>query len=151
MLRHITTLIGLGALLCILFLTFCSSCTTTRTVEVPVEVQHTVTRTDTLRQFVHTRDTVIDRDTVFLKQQGDTLIKEVTRWRWRINEQRDTLWRTAVDSVYIEKPVTITVTEPVSKWQTFRQRLEGVAVTIILLMIIIPAVSLWRRNRKSDK
>lgn len=123
------------------------SCTGTRTVQVPVEVERVSMRTDTLRLLTHTRDTVIDRDTVLIELRGDTILREVTRWRWRISESRDTLWQTKTDSVYVEKPVTITVAAPLTGWQRVKQNLGGYALALSAVLIV--AALLWLRFRKS--
>lgn len=139
--------IGMTLLAATLFGLFCR-CTGTRTVEVPVEVERTVMRTDTLRLMKLTRDTVIDRDTVFMRLTGDTLVKEVTRWRWRISEQRDTVWQTKTDSVYIEKPVTMTVTKSSSVWQRSTALITVLSVALVILLLTSAILYKYNRLKK---
>lgn len=76
---------------------------------VPVE---TVTEsTDTLYHSVWRVDSVVDRDTVRLR--GDSVI--ITQWRWRTRVVHDTLWRVAVDSVYVAESYPVEVAVPVGR------------------------------------
>lgn len=133
MLRRIANLIPPAIVGLLLWLTL--GCTATRIVEVPVEVERTTLRTDTLRLMKHTEDTVIDRDTVFMKLAGDTIIKEVTRWRWRIRDRRDTVLQTKTDSIFIEKPVTMTVSKNSSVWQPDKTLITALSVVIVLILL----------------
>lgn len=133
MLRRIANLIPPAIAGLLLWLTF--GCTATRIVEVPVEVERTTLRTDTLHLMKHTEDTVIDRDTVFMKLAGDTIIKEVTRWRWRIRDRRDTVLQTKTDSIFIEKPVTMTVSKNSSVWQSGKTLITVLSVVLVLILL----------------
>lgn len=77
-----------------------SSCT--RTVYVPVESVHRdlMVRSDTVSKVLWRADTVIDRDTVRVELSGDTIYKEVSRWRYRYREHTDTIYRDR--KVYVE-------------------------------------------------
>lgn len=103
-------------------------CRSVKRVAVPVEVERTVTRTDTLRLHTHSVDTVVERDSVFVWQRGDTVTKEVTRWRYKVRLLTDTLWRARVDSVYVERPVAVTVERELTLWERAKQRWGGWAL-----------------------
>ena len=69
----------------------------TRHVYVPVErVIH-----DTLRQINATIDSVTSRDSIYLDSRGDTVFKEVYRWRTRTKVRVDTVYMNKVDTLRI--------------------------------------------------
>lgn len=128
----VTAVLALLCVLCVL-----CGCRATRTVAVPVPVERTLTRMDTLRLHTHSVDTVVERDSVFVWQRGEAVTKEVTRWRYKVRLLTDTLWRTRVDSVYVEKPVTVTVERGLTLWERVKQRFGGLALTALLLLAAI--------------
>ena len=77
----------------------------TRQVYVPVERVHT----DTVLIAKTKTDTVLGRDSVYLAVKGDTVVKEVYKWRFRSRLRVDTVYRTHVDTV------TLTVRVPESQ------------------------------------
>lgn len=104
----------LPLLLCLL------ACSCSRRVYVPVErVSH---HTDTVRAVSLRVDTVLDRDTVLLTMRGDTVVREVVRWRWRLSHHTDTVCRARVDSVAVPVPVevvrTVEAARPLRWWQS---------------------------------
>lgn len=74
----------------------------TRQVYVPVERVHS----DTVLIARTKTDTVMGRDSVYLAVKGDTVVKEVYKWRFRSRLRVDTVYRNHVDTV------TLTVREP---------------------------------------
>lgn len=138
-LRHLSFTIGaeLAAAVLMLLLASC-----TKTVYIPTE--STAVRTDTLTVLKWRTDTVIDRDTVTLTQRGDTITREVTRWRWRVRETHDTVYQSKTDSVYIEKPVPVEVVKEVERSRAWWETLllwAGAAA-------IIAAVIAWRTKSR---
>ncbi len=119
----------LGTLLC--------SCTTTKTVtkEVPVTVEK-VTR-DTLLQTRWRIDTVLERDSIVVTQQG------TDRWRTKyvLRVRTDTFLKSRVDTV----PKVVTVTKETTRevprrlkwWQVALQWLGGLSLTGGMLCIMI--------------
>lgn len=77
------------------------ACGCSRKVYVPVES----VRCDTLRVYRERVDSIVDRDTVCEVWRGDTVIREVSRWRWRVRQHTDTLWRSHTDTVRITVPI----------------------------------------------
>ena len=65
-------------------------------------------------------DSTFRRDSVFVKEKGDTIYiyKERVRERYRI--VRDTLYRSKVDSVYIDREREVKVEKELTAWQRFR-------------------------------
>lgn len=72
-------------------------CSCSKKVYVPVERTRTVTdstfihRADSLTRLLHTRDTLVIRDSIVTRITGDTIIKEAWRTRDRVSIIRDTV------------------------------------------------------------
>lgn len=65
-------------------------------------------------------DSVFKRDSIFVKEQNDTIYvyKEKVRDRYRL--LRDTVYQYSVDSVYIDKVREVKVEKQLNAWQKFR-------------------------------
>ena len=61
-----------------------------------------------------------ERDSVFIKEKGDTVYKYVERVRYRDRFKVDTLVKVRVDSVTVERTKEVKVEKPLSWWQKFR-------------------------------
>jgi len=61
-----------------------------------------------------------ERDSVFVKEKGDTVYKYVERVRYRDRYKVDTLIKVKVDSVDVERIMEVEVEKPLSWWQGFR-------------------------------
>lgn len=117
--------------------TLLSSCTTTKTVtkEVPVTVEK-VTR-DTLLQTRWRIDTVMERDSIVVTQQG------TDRWRTKyvLRVRVDTIFKSRVDTV----PKVVTVTKETTRevprrlkwWQVALQWLGGLSLVGGILCIML--------------
>lgn len=90
---------GMWELLVIGLLTMAVGCC--RQVYVPVE-HHT---TDTLRAIKERIDSIVERDSVYVEVRGDTLLREVWRWRTSTKLRTDTIYRTRTDTVPVVVPV----------------------------------------------
>lgn len=119
----------LGTLLC--------SCSTTKTVtkEVPVTVEK-VTR-DTLLQTRWRIDTVMERDSIVVTQQG------TDRWRTKyvLRVRVDTIFKSRVDTVpkvvTVTKDTTMEVPRPLKWWQVALQWLGGLSLAGGILCIML--------------
>lgn len=118
---------------------FCGGCS--RKVYVPME--RTEARTDTLWKTLERVDTVIDRDTVQTYMRGDSVIVERVRWRVRVRERHDTVYKVRTDSVNVPVPYPVEtvkeVEKPLSWWQKTLQFLGwlsviGIALTLFLCL-----------------
>lgn len=89
------------------------------------------TKTDTLLWYSNIRDSVVVKDSVVIREKGDTVF--VTRWRdryrdkWRI----DTVYKSRVDSVHIPYPVVKMVEKELSMWQKIRMHAGEVVLAIL--------------------
>ena len=65
-------------------------------------------------------DSVFKRDSIFVKEQNDTIYvyKEKVRDRYRL--LRDTVYQHSVDSVYVDKVREVKVEKHLNAWQKFR-------------------------------
>lgn len=74
-------------------------------------VERLVIQRDTTYLSSHVRDSIYLHDSVYVKEfvKGDTVYieKYKDRWRDRIREVHDTLYRTKVDSVQVSVPVEV--------------------------------------------
>lgn len=61
-----------------------------------------------------------ERDSVFVREKGDTVYKYVERVRYRDRYKVDTLIKVKVDSVDVERIKEVEVEKPLSWWQRFR-------------------------------
>ena len=103
----------LALLLSVILLTLASSCSP-RIVE-HIRYQHDTTyvvRLDSVRFY--------DRDSIFVKEKGDTIYKYVEKWRWRDRVRVDTFYRTRVDSVAVEHTKIVEVEKPLSGWRKWQ-------------------------------
>ena len=60
------------------------------------------------------------KDSVFVKEKGDTVFQYVERIRYRDRVKVDTFVRVRVDSVAVERIKEVKVEKPLSWWQKFR-------------------------------
>lgn len=136
-------------------------CSCSRKVYVPVERTRTVTdstyihRADSLTRLLHSRDTLIVRDSIVTRITGDTIYKEAWRTRDRVSIIRDTvrigngfeLQKLHRDTIrepqIVEKEVVKEVEKKPPWWKRTLQYTGGVA--LILLMIWIAAKAILRR------
>lgn len=104
--ERVMLFVFLAAVLLLVF----SSCSP-RIVE-KVRVQHDTT-------YVSKLDSVYfyDRDSVFVREKGDTVYKYVEKWRYRDRWRVDTVLKVRVDSVAYEAIKEVKVEQPLSWWQ----------------------------------
>lgn len=118
-----------AAILAMLIL--CSGCETVRYVQVPV------THTDTLWKSTTTHDSVYVRDSIHIKEKGDTVW--IDRWHtlWKIKTAYDTTYISKTDTVGVPYPVEKLVERELSWWQKVKMRMG------VLFMGLIGVVGVW--------
>lgn len=114
-------------------------CSCTRTVYIPqTTVQH-----DSIFLHTHSRDSIIIKDSVTIREKGDTVW--LTRWR---TEYRD---RLLVDTAYIEHRDTIRVPYPVerklTKWESFKIGLRYMPMMFVTSLAVVIPVFMWLKRR----
>ena len=99
---------------------------------VPVETVHT----DTLYQKVVQRDSIHIHDSVTIREKGDTVMIEHWRTQWRDRLQRDTIYRSRVDSVQVPYPVE----KKLTRWQQvcidYGKLTMGATVLLVIFIIV---------------
>ena len=103
----------LALLLSVILLTLASSCS-------PRIVEHIRYQHDTT--YVVKRDSVrfYDRDSIYIREKGDTVYQYVEKWRWRDRVRVDTFYRTRVDSVAVEHTKIVEVEKSLSGWRKWQ-------------------------------
>lgn len=96
-------------------------------------------RTDTLYQTKIQRDSVVWRDSVYIREyaKNETIHVETTRWLYRTKDRLriDTVYQSKVDSVLQE--VVREVPAQLTGWQRFRIHFGEAAMSIALLAFCI--------------
>ena len=119
----------LALLLSVILLTLASSCS-------PRIVEHIRYQHDTT--YVVRRDSVrfYDRDSIYIREKGDTVYKYVEKWRWRDRVRVDTFYRTRVDSVAVEREKIVEVEKPLSGWRKWQiGAFWWLCVAVVLLLL----------------
>lgn len=108
---------------------------------VPVET----VRTDTCYVNKIRTDSVYVRDSVVVERGGDTI--KVTAWRWRERYvvQRDTIYRSKMDSIAVPYPVE----RKLSRWEKTKQDIGGIAIGAFIA--VVSAVVIWQNIKKMRK
>lgn len=116
-----------------------------------------VYRADSLTRILATRDTVIERDSVVLMVKGDSVVKEVWRWRDRVSVVRDTVrdgkvrayTRVVRDTVSVPYEVEVVkeVEKPLSWWEKTLRGCGWVAIAAMVLTAAWLAVRGWLRRQ----
>ena len=109
----------------------------------PRIVEHIVVQHDTTRVVVRDSVTFYDRDSIFVKEKGDTVYKYVEKWRYRDRWHTDTLVRVKVDSVSVERIKEVKVEKPLTWWQRFRLRAFWWLAGLFLLLALWWTRELW--------
>lgn len=86
----------------------------------PRIVERVVAQHDTT--YIVKRDSVTfyDRDSIFIREKGDTVYQYVERWRWRGRVRVDTIIRIKVDSLTVERIKEVPVQIPLSGWERLK-------------------------------
>ena len=112
-----------------------------RSVEyIPVET----VRTDTLYSYQLHRDSIYRRDSIYIRDKGDTVWMEKYRYLYRDKLIRDTLYLSRTDSIRVPYPVE----KPLTRWQQWKIELGGFAMAAILALLAFGIFRLVRKLRK---
>lgn len=77
-----------------------------------------------------------ERDSVFVREKGDTVYKYVERVRYRDRYKVDTLVKVMVDSVAVERIKEVKVEKPLSWWQRAKIGAFWWLVAILLIGVV---------------
>ena len=113
-------------LLIILLMSGICSCSRTQYVPVPS------VSTDSVFVYKHIRDSIVQRDSVFVKEKGDTIWVNKYRYIYKDKLIRDTIYIDQIDSVHIPYPVE----KKLSRWQRMKMELGGLAMGCFGLLLL---------------
>ena len=116
----------LKTLFLLLFLTTIVSCTTTKTIEVPVET----IKTEYIEQVKY--DSVYSRDSVYIMQKGDTIYNNKVQYLYKYKYLRDTI--NVTDT--IPTIVTVKDTQYINKLYTWQKLLITIGIGFVLYWIV---------------
>jgi len=109
-----------------------------------VHYQHDTTYIDRLRV-----DSIYYRDSVYVKDHGDTVWIYKELWRDRWHWERDTVAVVRVDSVAVEREKIVQVEKPLTRWQSLKFALFpwllGAVLALGLWTIRKPLIKLIKR------
>ena len=108
----------------IVFLLFLASC---RTEYVPIEV----VRTDSLMISELTRDSVFMRDSVFVRERGDTVYLYKDKYVYVLREVADTVYMERVREV----DVPVMVERKLTAWEKLKDEYGGWAMVLMLIIL----------------
>lgn len=90
------------------------------------------------------RDSVFVRDSVTIREKGDTVYRD--RWRVEYRERvlRDTVYFGKSDTLIITKVVEVAT--PLSWWKRVKMSAGGVAITVLGVLAVLGVVKLKNKN-----
>lgn len=102
----------------------------------PRIVEHIRYQRDTT--YIVKRDSVrfYDRDSIFIREKGDTIYQYVEKWRWRDRVRVDTIYRARVDSVFVDRVKEVEVSKPLSWWENAKIRAFWYLFGAVLLLLL---------------
>lgn len=117
---------SLFLIICLAMFTSCSP----RVIE-NIQYKHDTTFVEKVRV-----DSLVQRDSVFVREKGDTIYiyKEKVRDRWRL--VRDTIRVVKVDSVAVETIKEVQVEKPLSAWRSFEIRAFWWLLAAVLVLLL---------------
>lgn len=96
---------------------------------VPVEsVRH-----DSIYITKHQRDSIFQRDSIYVLDKGDTIIIYKDKYIYVYNNKTDTIFRNTTDTI----TQVVEVERELTKWQKFRMDAGGWALGVLLILIIL--------------
>ena len=132
----------------ILIVALVALCGCARKIYVPVE--NTVMRTDTVYSAKLRVDSVIFRDSVAVKQKGDTVFLTRYRDRYRVREHTDTVYQSVIDSVKVSVPYPIE--RELTRWEKVKMDAGGIAIGAgTALLVAVIALLIWLIKIKRRK
>lgn len=73
----------------------------------PRIIEHYTAVHDTTNITQHVRDSIFERDSIYILQKADTVYKYVERWRTRYLKQTDTLYQSVRDTTVIKEIIEV--------------------------------------------
>lgn len=114
-----------------------------RKVYVPVER----VLVDTIRRVESRVDTIAWRDSIYVGARGDTIVKEVYRWRQRVHTRVDTIYRVKKDSVDTTA-ATAQIAQADQKQEQERKQARLITLATRIAILLTLAIVLIRHYRR---
>lgn len=87
------------------------------------------------------RDSIYERDSIFIRSQGDTVLIEKFKYKYVDRLVRDTSYVSRVDSIQVPYPVE----KQLTRWESFKMSVGGYAIVIGIISIILFVIILIKR------
>ena len=96
-------------------------------------------KTDTLLWYSNTHDSIYVHDSVAVRMMGDTVYCDRWHTKLKLRVERDTVYRSRVDSVAVPYPVETVkqVDKPLTRWQQMRMHMGDTLMIILLLIVVV--------------
>lgn len=104
-------------------------------------VPHETIKIDTTYIFKLQRDSIYERDSIFIRSQGDTVLIEKFKYKYVDRLVRDTSYVSRVDSVQVPYPVE----KQLARWENIKMEVGGYAIVIGIISIILFVIILIKR------
>lgn len=87
------------------------------------------------------RDSIYERDSIFIRSKGDTVLIEKFKYKYVDRLVRDTSYVSRVDSIQVPYPVE----KQLTRWESFKMSVGGYAIVIGIISIILFVIILIKR------
>lgn len=87
------------------------------------------------------RDSIYERDSIFIRSKGDTVLIERFKYKYVDRLVRDTSYVSRVDSIQVPYPVE----KQLTRWESFKMSVGGYAIVIGIISIILFVIILIKR------
>lgn len=94
-------------------------------------------RHDSIYITKHQRDSIFQRDSIYVREKGDTVIIYKDKYIYVYNTKTDTIFRNTTDTI----TQVVEVERELTKWQKFRMDAGGWALGVLLILILF---GVWR-------
>lgn len=128
-------------LITVLLVCMLSACT--RTVYLTeTETRHT---TDTLHHTALVERLIVERDSVNIYTRGDTVYRDVTKWRVRETKSTDTVYKAVRDTVAVREPYAVEVEKKLTWVQRLGAETASLASFFIIAVVLIGLLWIARK------
>ena len=106
-------------------------------IQAATSVQHDTIRIDRVKV-----DSVYRRDSIYIREKGDTVYKYIERWRDRFRYLHDTTYIHRTDTLTLTETRIEEVARPLTQWQSF-----SIVFGRICLLLALVAAGLWAARK----
>lgn len=110
-----------------------------RTKYVPVET----VRLDSVYFNREYRDSIYLKDSVFVREKGDTVYVDKFKYLYKEVNKTDTFYVSHTDTV----ATVVEVEKKLSRWQNFKMEFGGIAFGVCVGLMLVVAYLIWRKRK----